>query len=67
MLNVLRDHQMNMTKIQSLPVIETPWKYAFFIEATFRQYNDYAQALQLLEVMTEDLKVLGEYRLMVNS
>jgi len=66
-LNVLRDHQMNMTKIQSLPVIETPWKYAFFIEATFRQYNDYAQALQLLEVMTEDLKVLGEYQLMVNS
>ena len=61
-LNVLRDYQINMTKIQSLPVIETPWKYAFFVEGTFPNYQQYKEALRLLEVMSEDLKVLGEYQ-----
>ena len=61
-LNVLRDYQINMTKIQSLPVIETPWKYAFFVEGTFPDYQQYKEALRLLEVMSEDLKVLGEYQ-----
>ncbi len=51
-----------MTKIQSLPVIETPWKYAFFVEGTFPDYQQYKEALRLLEVMSEDLKVLGEYQ-----
>ena len=61
-LNVLRDYQINMTKIQSLPVIDTPWKYAFFVEGTFPNYQQYKEALRLLEVMSEDLKVLGEYQ-----
>ena len=61
-LNVLRDYQINMTKIQSLPVIDTPWKYAFFVEGTFLNYQQYKEALRLLEVMSEDLKVLGEYQ-----
>jgi prephenate dehydratase len=56
------NHQINMTKIQSLPVIETPWKYAFFVEGTFPDYQQYKEALRLLEVMSEDLKVLGEYQ-----
>ncbi len=34
-LNVLSDCKLNLTKIQSLPKIETPWKYAFFVDVTF--------------------------------
>ena len=40
-LNVLSDCKMNLTKIQSLPVIETPWKYSFFVDITFENYKDY--------------------------
>ena len=36
-LNVLSDCKMNLTKIQSLPVIETPWKYSFFVDVYFFQ------------------------------
>ena len=60
-LNVLRDHDINMTKIQSLPVIETPWKYAFFVDVGFEHYAQFEQAMQLLEIMTEELKVLGKF------
>ena len=34
-LNMLSDCKMSLTKIQSLPVIETPWKYSFFVDVTF--------------------------------
>ncbi|WP_420602655.1 prephenate dehydratase [Flagellimonas sp.] len=61
-LNVMSDCNMNLTKIQSLPVIETPWKYAFFVDVTFETYDHFAKAKSLLEIMSEDFRVLGEYK-----
>ncbi|WP_456436949.1 prephenate dehydratase [Psychroserpens sp.] len=61
-LNVLSDCKLNLTKIQSLPKIETPWKYAFFVDVTFETYSDYKKAKAILEIMAQDLKVLGEYK-----
>ncbi len=61
-LNVMSDCNLNLTKIQSLPVIETPWKYAFFVDVTFEQYDHFAKAKSLLEIMSEDFTVLGEYK-----
>jgi len=69
-LNVLSDCKMNLTKIQSLPVIETPWKYSFFVDITFNDYNEYKKAASILEIMAEEFKVLGTYkngRLKTNS
>ena len=40
-LNVMSDCQLNLTKIQSLPVIETPGKYAFFVDVTFDDFAHY--------------------------
>jgi prephenate dehydratase len=61
-LNVMSDCKLNLTKIQSLPKIETPWKYAFFVDVTFDQYSDYAKAKAIIEIMAEEFKVLGEYK-----
>ncbi|MEO8933681.1 MAG: prephenate dehydratase [Xanthomarina sp.] len=61
-LNVMSDCNLNLTKIQSLPKIETPWKYAFFIDVTFNDYLDYKKAKTLLEIMAEEFKILGEYK-----
>ncbi len=61
-LNVMSDCRLNLTKIQSLPVIETPWVYFFFADVTFKSYDDFAKARSLLEIMTGDFKVLGEYK-----
>jgi len=61
-LNVMSDCRLNLTKIQSLPVIETPWKYAFFVDITFTSYADFSKAKSLLNIMAEDFKVLGEYK-----
>ncbi len=61
-LNVMSDCNLSLTKIQSLPIIETPWKYAFFVDVTFESYEHYAKAKALLEIMAEDFRVLGEYK-----
>lgn len=61
-LNVMSDCRLNLTKIQSLPVIETPWKYAFFVDVTFNDFADFTKAKSLLNIMAEDFKVLGEYK-----
>jgi prephenate dehydratase len=61
-LNVMSDCNLNLTKIQSLPIIETPWKYAFFVDVTFENYAAFAKAKALLVIMLEDFKVLGEYK-----
>lgn len=61
-LNVMSDCKLNLTKIQSLPIIETPWKYAFFVDVTFEAYEDYTKAISILEIMSTSLKVLGTYK-----
>jgi len=61
-LNVLSDCKLNLTKIQSLPKIDTPWKYAFFVDVTFDMYSDYQKAKSIMEIMAQDFKVLGEYK-----
>jgi prephenate dehydratase len=61
-LNVLSDCKLNLTKIQSLPKIETPWKYAFFVDVTFESYEDYDKAKSIMKIMAQEFKVLGEYK-----
>ena len=61
-LNVLSACKMNLTKIQSLPVIETPWKYSFVVDVTFDEYTDYQKLVKIIEIMAEDFKILGTYK-----
>lgn len=61
-LNVLSDCKMNLTKIQSLPVIETPWKYSFFVDVTFEKYSDYQKIVKIIKIMAEEFKILGTYK-----
>ncbi len=61
-LNVMSDCKLNLTKIQSLPKIETPWKYAFFVDVTFEEYRSFDKAKAIMQIMAEKFKVLGEYK-----
>jgi len=60
-LNVMSDCKLNLTKIQSLPKIETPWRYSFFVDVTFEDYADFQKAKSLLAIMASEFKVHGEY------
>ena len=62
MLNVMSDCNLNLTKIQSLPKIDTPWKYAFFVDITFDKFSDYEKGKAIMKLMAEEFKILGEYK-----
>jgi prephenate dehydratase len=60
-LNVMTNCKLNLTKIQSMPIIETPFQYSFFVDVVFEKYKHYEKASKILEIMTSHFKVLGEY------
>jgi prephenate dehydratase len=60
-LAILSFYDMNLTKIQSLPIIGREWEYMFYINLTYTDYLRYRQALDAILPLTRDLKILGEY------
>lgn len=60
-LNVMSDCNLSLTKIQSLPIIETPWRYSFFVDVVFEQTEDFDKAVAMLEIMAKHFKVIGTY------
>ena len=59
--SVLSFYDMNLSKIQSLPIIGREWEYLFYIDLTFTDFTRYKQALDAIRPLTKDLKILGEY------
>lgn len=53
---MMSDCSLNLTKIQSLPVIQTPGKYAFFVDITFNSVDNYNKAKKLLRLWLKNLK-----------
>ena len=60
-LSVLSFYKLNLTKIQSLPIIGMEWQYMFYIDLTFTDYIRYRQAINAITPLTRNLKLLGEY------
>ncbi len=60
-LSVLSFYKLNLTKIQSLPIIGKEWQYMFYIDLSFSDYKRYRQALDAIAPLTSELKLLGEY------
>ncbi len=61
-LSVLWFYHINLTKIQSLPIVGREWEYQFYINLTFSNYLAYSQAMDAIRPFTKDLRVLGEYQ-----
>jgi prephenate dehydratase len=60
-LSVLSFYKLNLTKIQSLPIIGQEWQYMFYIDLSFEDEKRYRQALNAITPLTRELKQLGIY------
>lgn len=60
-LLVLSSHGMNLTKIQSLPLLGKEWEYFFHIDLEFESYAQYQRSLDAIRPIVSELKILGEY------
>ncbi len=61
-LTILSFYDMNLTRIQSLPIPGREWQYFFYADIKFDNYERYTQALSAVRPLIEDLNVLGEYK-----
>ena len=60
-LTILSFYDMNLTRIQSLPIPGKSWQYFFYIDIKFESYERYLQALSAVRPLIDDLRILGEY------
>ena len=60
-LTVLSFYDINLTKIQSLPIIGREWEYRFYVDVTFDDPVRYRQAIDAARPLTSDFRILGEY------
>lgn len=60
-LSILSFYRINLTKIQSLPIIGREWEYQFYVDVMFDQLLRYKQSLAAISPLTKELKILGEY------
>jgi len=61
-LTILSFYDMNLTRIQSLPIPGKEWQYFFYADIKFSSYSRYRQALKAARPLMADLYILGEYR-----
>lgn len=60
-LTILSFYNINMTKIQSLPIIGHEWEYLFYVDVTYNNITRYRQSIDAITPLTKELKILGEY------
>lgn len=61
-LTILAFYDMNLSKIQSVPIIGREWEYRFYVDLTFDSYARYLKAIDAVRPLMSDFKSLGEYK-----
>ena len=60
-LSIFSFYKINLTKIQSLPIIGREWEYLFYVDVIFTDYLRFRQSIDAVSPLTRELKILGEY------
>ncbi len=60
-LTLLSFYGINLTKIQSLPIVGREWEYRFYVDVTFDDLARYRQAVAAARPLTSEFRILGEY------
>lgn len=61
-LSIFTFYRINLTKIQSLPIIGREWEYMFYVDVTFNDYTRFRQSIDAVRPLTKELTILGEYK-----
>jgi prephenate dehydratase len=61
-LTIIGNHNINLTKIQSLPVVGEEWQYYMYADLEFEDVDSYRNMLEEIEPLSKELKILGEYQ-----
>jgi prephenate dehydratase len=60
-LSILSYYEINLSKVQSMPIIGKEWEYQFYVDLEIDDYRLYKQAIEAIRPFTSNLQILGEY------
>ncbi len=60
-LSIISYYGIDLTKIESLPILGQPLNYMFYLDVTFSDKNRYQNMLTAIRPLIQGLQVLGEY------
>ncbi|MDE6377348.1 MAG: prephenate dehydratase [Duncaniella sp.] len=60
-LTILSFYDINLSKIQSTPIVGREWEYRFYVDLTFESLLRFHQAIDAVRPLVRDLTILGEY------
>lgn len=61
-LTTFKNHNINLTKIQSIPIVGKPNEYSIHIDVEWKRRKDYDHALNELLRQVKNMSILGEYK-----
>jgi prephenate dehydratase len=61
-LTLLANHECNLTKIQSLPILGREWEYYMHVDLEFDHPDTFARAIEAIDADVHELKILGQYQ-----
>jgi prephenate dehydratase len=61
-LSILSYYEINLAKIQSMPIVGKDWEYMFFVDVEINDYDMYKKSLEAIGPFTPSIGILGEYR-----
>lgn len=61
-LMTLKSHAINLTKIQSIPIIGKPSEYSIHIDVEWKKRKHYDDAMREVMRQVRNLNILGEYK-----
>lgn len=60
-ISILSYYEINLAKIQSMPIPGKDWEYMFYVDLEINDYDMYKRALEAVSPFTPSLGILGEY------
>ena len=61
-LSIFAFYHLNLTKIQSIPVIGKEWEYHFIVDLTFHDQKIFNQSLDAIKPLISELQIYGIYQ-----
>jgi len=61
-LSILSYYEINLAKIQSMPIVGKDWEYMFYVDVEIHDHEMYQKSIEAIRPFTASLGILGEYK-----
>ncbi len=60
-LSILSYYELNLAKVQSMPIMGKDWEYQFYVDLEIDDFDMYKKSLEAIKPFTSGLGIMGEY------